>query len=124
MSKLSKKISKSALKKKCDKLFSQIIRSKGFCEFKGKDKVKCSSVLNTMHIFSRTNLRLRWDENNVICGCAGHHRYYTTNNFEFIEAVMKWWPEKYRYIQKHKNETDQEPLEYYQRLRHQEEYEI
>ena len=28
------------------------------------------------------------------------------------------------HIQKHKNETAQEPLEYYKRLRHQEEYEI
>lgn len=38
------------------------------CEYCGK-----TNSLNSHHIFSRSNMSLRWDVNNGICLCASHH---------------------------------------------------
>lgn len=38
------------------------------CEYCGKD-----SGLNSHHIFSRSNFAVRWDTDNGVCLCAGHH---------------------------------------------------
>ena len=38
------------------------------CEYCGKD-----TSLNSHHIFSRSNMSLRWDLGNGICLCASHH---------------------------------------------------
>lgn len=93
-------------------MFSRLVRSSyGYCQFDGKDKIKCSADLQCLHIVSRTNLRLRWEFQNALCGCSGHHRYYTTHPLEFIEAVMTYWPEKYEFVKEHKNELLQETYE-------------
>ncbi len=38
------------------------------CEYCGNPK-----TLNSHHVFSRSNMALRWDEDNGICLCALHH---------------------------------------------------
>jgi hypothetical protein len=99
-----KKVKRSTLKNKCDKLFRDVIRRKGYCELKGMDKVKCSGDLQTMHIVGRANYRLRWEEDNALCGCSGHHFYYTNNPFFFYELVESEFPDKWDFIIEHKNE--------------------
>lgn len=82
---------------KLDKLFSQKVRSKGFCERCGKE-----SNLQCAHIYSRRNKRLRWDFENALCLCAGCHLYWwhlepaeavrwamTFKNFEHLDKVMQ-----------------------------------
>lgn len=53
--------SKSALKRQADKLFSERVRSRGYCQLKGLDKIKCTDSQQCMHIIGRANHRLRWD---------------------------------------------------------------
>lgn len=108
-----KKQSKTALLKKADKLFSLKTRSRGICELAGKDKVSCAGQLQTMHIVGRANRRLRWDDENVLSGCAGHHMYYTHHPTEFAMFIETQFPRKWLYIHAHHNEiaqTDYEEL--------------
>lgn len=59
-------------KGKCDKLFSQIIRSAGKCQ-------RCGSTdnLQTAHIITRKYSATRTDERNAWCLCARCHRRLT-----------------------------------------------
>ena len=99
-----KKVSKTRLKNKLDALFSKHIRKVGYCQAEGKLKGKCGGGLQTAHIEGRINYRLRWNEMNVLCLCAGHHRYAHAHPLEFFEFVLEYYPEKYSYINKHKHE--------------------
>lgn len=53
-----------------DTLWSEIIklRAGNKCEYCGK-----TTYLNSHHIFSRSNMSVRWDLENGVCLCAGHH---------------------------------------------------
>ena len=53
-----------------DLLWGELIKLKAGiqCEYCGSTK-----SLNSHHVFSRSNVSLRWDENNGICLCALHH---------------------------------------------------
>lgn len=57
--------------KKCDVLFSKIVRSKGRCEVCGKIE-----TLQCAHIISRKNHQVRWDPDNALCLCMHHHLYW------------------------------------------------
>lgn len=83
-----------------DKIFSKLVRTQDRCELSGLDNIRCNGNLQCMHIIGRANRNLRWDRNNAICGCAGHHIYYTHHPFEFFEIVKKEFPEKYHYVDK------------------------
>ncbi len=96
------KPTKKALKGKADKLFSELIRRKGYCELKGLDNITCAGSLQTMHIKSRGNLNLRYDEKNALCGCSGHHIFYTNNPFQFFELIRTKFPERYEYLNERK----------------------
>ena len=98
------KIKRTTLKRKFDKLFGEKIRSKGYCELEGLDKVSCSGQLQTMHIIGRSNHNLRWDSYNALCGCSGHHRYYTSHPFEFMLLVSAHFPKKMEYLKKVRND--------------------
>lgn len=99
-----RKGSRASLKRKADKLFGMKIRERGKCELSGFDQVKCSGQLQTMHIVGRSNHNLRWDITNALCGCSGHHRYYTSNPFAFFELVRLHFPDRYEYVNQYRNE--------------------
>ena len=87
-----KKPTKTILKKKIDKLFSWIVRSKGYC-------VKCNKTerLNAAHIFPRTNLAVRWDFNNVLALCYHCHFHWAHKNPIMFTEFVKDYLGKYRY---------------------------
>ena len=99
-----RKITRKSLKAKCDKLFSEKIRKQGWCTFDGVDDVKCGGSLQCAHIIGRANFRLRWDERNAFCLCAGHHTYYTNHPWEWHEIIADNWPSIYKYVNEHRNE--------------------
>lgn len=81
-----RKQNKTALKKKLDKLFSEKIRSLGFCQ-------KCGTTRNLQcaHIFSRKNLSIRWDEENAVCLCLKDHLYWAHKEpVEFSKWVSQF----------------------------------
>ncbi len=98
-----KKPSKKTLKLRADKLFRDKVRSLGRCELRGLDHIECSGDLQTMHIIGRSNHRLRWELLNSICGCSGHHFWYTNNPFYFFELVKREFPGRYEFVTQYKN---------------------
>lgn len=82
-------------KAKCDKLFSEIIRSIGECEAAGYAPGACSNQLQCMHIISRRFSNTRTDLRNAFSGCAAHHRYYTDQPREFSRFITQTWAQEY-----------------------------
>lgn len=106
-----KKIKRSTLKNKCDRLFSQKVRDRDVCQLAGVDRVTCNGGLQCAHIIGRANHRLRWDLKNALSLCSGHHMYYTNNPWEWQEIIKKRYPSNYRYVNKYRNEIWDKDLE-------------
>ena len=100
-----KKVSKTYLRTKADKLISLYVRKLGYCQIKGKDTVHCSTVLQDMHIVTRGTTPLRYDLTNHLCGCSGHHWYYTNNPKKWQALMEAYFPKRWAYIEAHENDT-------------------
>ena len=98
-----KKVKRSTLKNKADKLWSQTIRKVGVCMLSDDDDVRCGGVLQAAHIIGRSNHALRWDLQNGLCICSGHHRYYTSHPFYWNILIENKFPNKYKYLVDHRN---------------------
>lgn len=83
------------LKAKADKLFSEVIRSVGYCEAQGHDNVNCSPQLQCMHIISRRFNATRCDTRNAFSGCAAHHRFYTDHPRQFSRFITNTWAQEH-----------------------------
>ena len=98
------KFNKTKSKRELDKLFSLAVRSCGRCELQGMYFIHCGGNLQCMHIIGRGNLYLRWNRSNAICGCAGHHVYYTYHPEAWRELLIKMFPHKYPLLLESRNE--------------------
>ena len=88
---MSRKRTKASIKKNCDKLMGQHIRSRGYCECcNNRDKAQ----LQWCHIKSRRYLSIRWDELNSLCLCAKCHRWFTDHPDLFTKWIDKLWPDR------------------------------
>ncbi len=97
--KKKKKSSRKKLKDILDVLWAELVKKRaGYkCERSGK-----TGYLNSHHIFSRSNLSVRWDLDNGVCLNAGRHTLQTDsahkNPIEFINWIrdrrgVKWYEE-------------------------------
>lgn len=111
--KYHRKSEKQKLRNQADNAFSHIVRERNFCELKGRDKIKCGGNLQCMHIITRSNKRLRYEELNALCGCAGHHVWYTHHPEEWFDLVEREFPFHWAFIQEHKNEKVKTSKEWY-----------
>ena len=93
--------SKSKYRKEVDKLFSLQVREFGRCEKCGKQ-----SGLQTAHIYSRSNLHLRYDTKNVLCLCSGCHLKAHHEPADFIEWVDHRFPTRLDYLRVEKNKLE------------------
>lgn len=93
-----KKPSRKTLKRKLDKLVSEIVRKRGKCE-------RClgKNCLQAAHIFSRTYLNTRWDLDNVLCLCAGCHFFAHKNPILFVEWLKNYMPTRYEVLKESHN---------------------
>lgn len=92
----------AAAKNKCDKLFSELIRSIGLCERCGKSGNVVQ--LQTAHIYSRRYLNLRHDPLNALCLCASCHHWAHDNPILFTKFVeSKRTPKQLTYLQDKRN---------------------
>jgi hypothetical protein len=98
-----RKTAKSVLKRRADKLFSQKVRSIGICMLRGQDNVKCGGFLQCAHIVGRVNHALRWDLQNALSLCAGHHAYYTNHPWDWRGIIQNLFPNNYKYLEVNKN---------------------
>jgi 5-methylcytosine-specific restriction endonuclease McrA len=83
-----KKSRRKRLEKQLDDLWREAVYRNADmrCEYCGD----FHAVLNSHHIFSRSNRAVRWDEDNGICLCVSHH---LLGNLSFHKApaeMMEW----------------------------------
>lgn len=58
-----------------------------------------------MHGVTRGCTAIRYEPMNAWCGCAGHHVWFTNNEHAWEEVMEKHFPDKWAFIEKHKNDT-------------------
>lgn len=80
---------------KADKLFSELVRSKGRCEAADWDGWYhvCSPQLQTCHVIGRRYAATRTDFDNAICCCASAHTHFTNKPILWT-AFVDWWAER------------------------------
>ena len=101
------------LVKQCDKIFSELIRSKGMCE----KCLRTDTKLDCAHVIPRTNKTLRWDINNALSLCFRCHKLWAHENpLEFAHWFKKYYKERNWYIMNHKNIITKRTTEDYQIL--------
>ena len=75
----------TTLKNKADKIFSQVVRSRGVCERCHRKPPEVR--LETAHIFSRRFVTIRCDLNNVFCLCSACHRWAHDRPYLFAKFI-------------------------------------
>lgn len=78
---MAKRPSQKTAKNACDRLFSQYIRSLGYCELCGDTGE--AAQLQCAHWISRRYSNTRCDPDNAFCLCARDHRWFTDHPTEF-----------------------------------------
>ncbi len=92
-------------KREADKAFSLYIRSRdGRCMLAGLDKVRCGGVLQCMHLRTRGDYGLRYDEVNALTGCQGHHVFYTNHPSDWDILLEAHFHDRWEYIHEHRDE--------------------
>jgi len=86
--------------KKADELYSKIIRlERGTCQAKQYTKCSCGGRLQNAHIVGRGRSKLRYDDRNCLCLCAGHHRYFHSNpDLFWYEFLPTYYPKELEYV--------------------------
>ena len=89
-----KKVSKTTVKNRCDRLWSELIRSQGYCDVCGT-----TENLQAHHIITRRRLATRYMKENGICLCAKHHQFCDiisahTNPMAFANWFIKKYGEE------------------------------
>jgi hypothetical protein len=73
-----------------------LVRARGYCQASHwQDGVECNGPLQWAHIIGRANHRLRWNTQNALCLCAGHHVWYTNHPWDWYEQISYFFPETY-----------------------------
>jgi hypothetical protein len=82
-------------KAKADKLFSETVRSKGYCEAEGYAGRECKGRLECAHIISRRYSATRTDTRNAFSLCSSHHFWFTDHPREFSRFISTTWAGQY-----------------------------
>jgi len=75
------------IKKLLDKIISAVVKARGKCEYHNAF-IGCKVVgsdLDPAHIFNRSNLGGRWDPENILAMCRGHHTWADLHRDMFRE---------------------------------------
>ena len=87
------------LRDQLDKLWAIIIKQKAgyVCEYPDCNKI---TYLNSHHIFGKMNMATRWDLENGVCLCCGHH---TLNTFSAHQSpAFEDWIKKHIGIERYR----------------------
>lgn len=98
------KASAKTLRKKADRLWSQAVRARGYCERCGKRPPEVN--LQGAHIIPRRYLKTRWDISNGLSLCAADHVYFTHFPLQFEDWVIAYiGEEKFRALRRQALDT-------------------
>ena len=89
------KTTRKKLRDKLDNLWAEIVKQRAGnkCEYCDK-----TTYLNSHHIFSRSNLSVRWSLNNGTCLCSGHHTLNTLSAHKAPMEFDEWIRDKRGYL--------------------------
>lgn len=78
--------------KELDELWSQVVRERAGheCEQWKVAGRQCGEVMNAHHIFSRRHHRTRWDTENGMCLCKGHHMWTHANPMDSTAVIRSF----------------------------------
>ena len=103
-----KKVSKTTLRNKLDKICSLIVRGRGKCERCGKKE-----NLQCCHIFGRTYNNTRFDLDNLLCLCPDCHINFAHKQpilfAEFVRKILG--EEKYETLKEKHNQITKYTIE-------------
>ena len=96
-----RKPSKTTMRRKLDKICSEIVRGRGKCQRCGK-----RNNLQTAHIFGRTYNNTRFDLDNLLCLCPDCHINFAHKQpilfAEFVKRILG--EEKYELLKEKHNQ--------------------
>lgn len=108
---------------KADKIVSLYYRSQTpYCEAKGlpheykKDTIRCTSVLQWCHVFSRRYKGIRYEPYNNIIMCSAHHSYFTVYPEEWAIFMALNFPEKWKLASENRNRHCNATVEYFKSI--------
>lgn len=76
--------------KRCDVLFSRLVRVEGMCQIRKMANCPVGN-LQCAHGFSRRYRAVRWDPRNAFAACAGCHMYFTHHPIEWDDFLRERW---------------------------------
>ena len=86
---------RKSIKNDCDTLWSEVVRSVGYCEKCEKDNVR----LEAHHVYPRRNHRLRFEPRNGVALCHWCHRYWAHHSaIEFTDWFRDYRSEDAEYL--------------------------
>jgi len=92
---MPRKPKRSTQRTKADKAFSLSVRARGYCEAAGYPGVRCGGGLQAAHLIGRRYYSIRWDEENALSLCQGHHVWFTHNPEAWRAFIDENWPGRY-----------------------------
>ncbi len=100
-----KKLPIGKLKRRCDTMWSVIVRVVGKCEICGTTEKR----LNAHHLISRRVLLYRWEPSNGICICVSHHKWDVNLSAHVAPWGLEEWlatnkPEQYKWWVDHRKQ--------------------
>jgi hypothetical protein len=110
-------VNKKQATAKADKLFSLRVREVGVCFAAGYGRVRCGGSLQCCHILTRARRSLRWDDENALAMCAGHHVWFTHNVDAFREFVKSQGIDYDALHRRSESAPPMDPYEVVERLR-------
>ncbi len=94
--KRKRKRSRKSMTAEADRLVSRKVRARGHCElWLLNPEVRCEGDLQCCHIIGRRYRSTRWDENNLLAGCQGHHVWFTHRPEAWFLAIEAIFPGRY-----------------------------
>lgn len=85
---MTRKRKRKANLRRCDAVFSKLVRRVGKCEAQEVWPHECAGPLQCAHILSRQYRAIRWDTANAVCLCAGAHVRFTHRPLEWERLVL------------------------------------
>lgn len=89
------KTKRRKLRDQLDKLWAELVKKRAGhkCEYCDK-----TTYLNSHHIFSRSNLSVRWSRNNGTCLCPKHHTLGNWSAHKSPVEFIEWIRDKRGYL--------------------------
>lgn len=89
---VKKRAARKTLVRQCDKLWSDLVRGKGYCVLGIESPAHvCKGAIQAMHGLSRRYQGTRWELVNGFPGCQAAHFYWTKEPMAWTRWLIERW---------------------------------